>query len=81
MNEDIKNLISQYDNFIYPKPVENIDVEIIKTKKVLYADPNFNWHILWPEKKYNFKDLLLYFFSGQSICQLKLGSAYGIFFF
>jgi len=57
MNEDIKNLISQYDNFIYPKPVENIDLEIIQKKKIPYADPNFSWHILWPEKKYNNKSL------------------------
>ena len=53
MTDDFDNLNYHYDNYIYPKPVENIDEEIIKTGKVPYADPNFSWHLLWPEKKYN----------------------------
>ena len=57
MNSDKKNLEFQYNNYIYPKPVEDIDEEIIKIGKVPYADPNFSWHILWPEKKYKFKGL------------------------
>ena len=57
MSIDKKNLEYHYNNFIYPKPVENIDEEIIKTGKVPYADPNFSWHILWPEKNHLSKKL------------------------
>ena len=51
MEQDRINLEKQYNNFIYPKPVINIEKEIINKKIIPYADPNFSWHILWPEKK------------------------------
>ena len=46
MNKDIQNLQSQYNKYIYPKPVENIDLEFIKKGKALFSDPNFSWHRL-----------------------------------
>ena len=57
MNKDFRNLGSHYNKYIYPKPIENIEEEVIKKKIVPYADPNFNWHILWPEKPYNLRSL------------------------
>ena len=57
MNNDNDNLKYHYNNYIYPNPVKNIDIEIIENKKILYADPNFSFHILWPEKQYLRKSL------------------------
>ncbi len=55
-----KNLLKEhYEKFIYPKPVEDIDKEFLEKRKVLYADPNFSWHFLWPEKNYPEKDKIL----------------------
>ena len=51
MTIDKDNLEYHYNNFVYPKPTENIDEDLIKKGKIPYADPNFSWHILWPEKK------------------------------
>lgn len=49
--KDRELLTNQYNKFPYPKPIENLD-DYLK-KKIPLADPNTNWHILWPEKKYN----------------------------
>jgi len=57
MSIDSENLKSQYQEYIYPLPVENIDEEIIVKKIIPYADPNFSWHILWPEKTYSRKKM------------------------
>lgn len=57
MNNDKEILKEQYNNFIYPKPVENIDEEVIKIRKIPYSDPNFSWHILWPEKNHQSSNL------------------------
>ena len=57
MNNDSENLTHHYNNYIYPKPVENIDIDIIKRKRIPYADPNFSFHILWPEKEFSRKSL------------------------
>ena len=57
MSTNKEDLKSQYQKYIYPLPVENIDEEIIEKKLIPYADPNFSWHILWPEKNYSRKKL------------------------
>lgn len=57
MESDLNNLEFHYNNYIYPKPVEDINKEIIHLGKVPYADPNFSWHLLWPEKIFNSKNL------------------------
>ena len=50
MDINIKNLKKQYENFIYPKPTEDIDKDYIQKKKALLSDPYYFWHRLWPEK-------------------------------
>ena len=50
MYSDKENLESHYNNYIYPKPIENIEDEIIKLGKIPYADPNFSWHIFMARK-------------------------------
>jgi len=50
-------LSKQYNKYPYPRPVKNIDIEIIKKGKIPIADPNFSWHLLWPELKYNNNNL------------------------
>ena len=57
MSSDKKNLETQYQNYVYPLPIEDINKEIIETQLIPYADPNFSWHILWPEKNYSRKTL------------------------
>ena len=52
MNQDRELLKAQYEKFIYPKPVDDINKEVLNIGRVLYADPNFSWHFLWPEKPY-----------------------------
>ena len=51
-NENINLLKKHYNNHLYPKPIEDIKKEFIGKNKIPYADPNFSWHKLWPEKKY-----------------------------
>ncbi len=57
MNMKDKLLIDQYNKFPYPRPIKNIDKEIINKGKIPIADPNFSWHLLWPEIKYSNKNL------------------------
>jgi SAM-dependent methyltransferase len=52
VSNNIKKLKSHYDKYIYPKPCENIEEKYIKDNRYLECDPNYHWHKLWPEKKY-----------------------------
>ena len=53
-------LTDQYNKYIYPKPIENINKEILEKGKIFTCDPNFYWHKLWPEKKHINKDLKIF---------------------
>jgi SAM-dependent methyltransferase len=53
MDEKIKKLVDQYNNYVYPKPCEDINSEWIFKKKFLQGDPNYHWHKLWPERPYS----------------------------
>ena len=55
--KDKKNIESQYNKYIYPKPVSDINLEIINKKIASYADPNYSWHLLWPEKEHQSSNL------------------------
>ena len=57
MSNNIKKLETQYNKYIYPKPCENIEKEYIKVNRYQECDPNYHWHKLWPEKKYERKKL------------------------
>ena len=57
MSNNIKKLKSHYDKYIYPKPCENIEEKYIKYNRYQECDPNYHWHKLWPEKKYERKKL------------------------
>ena len=56
-NKNILDLSEQYNNYIYPKPTENLQEEWIKKNRFQICDPNYCWHRLWPEKPYNTKRL------------------------
>ena len=56
-NPNIELLSDQYNQFIYPKPCENIDKEWIENNRFQLCDPNYLWHKIWPEKKYSRKSL------------------------
>ena len=56
-NKNISELTEQYNNYIYPKPTENLSEEWIKKNRFQICDPNYCWHRLWPEKPYNTKRL------------------------
>ena len=55
--KNISELAEQYNNYIYPKPTENLSEEWIKKNRFQICDPNYCWHRLWPEKPYNTKRL------------------------
>ena len=55
--KNIDYLSNHYNEYIYPKPIDDIDEEFIKKKKYYLNDPTFFWHKLWPEKKYNSEKL------------------------
>ena len=57
MTSNIKKLEIQYNRYIYPKPCEDIEKEYIKVNRFQECDPNYHWHKLWPEKKYERKKL------------------------
>ena len=57
MSDNINKLKIQYNRYIYPKPCEDIEKEYIKDNRYQECDPNFHWHKLWPEKKYERKKL------------------------
>lgn len=57
MAHNIKELENQYNKYIYPKPCEDIEEEYIKKNRYQECDPNYHWHKLWPEKKYERKKL------------------------
>ena len=52
-NKNISDLTTQYNNYIYPKPTENLYEEWIKKNRFQICDPNYCWHRLWPEKPYS----------------------------
>ena len=56
-NKNISDLSEQYNNYIYPKPTENLSEEWIKKNRFQICDPNYCWHRLWPEKPYNARRL------------------------
>ena len=56
-NKNISDLSEQYNNYIYPKPTENLHEEWIKKNRFQICDPNYCWHRLWPEKPYNTRRL------------------------
>lgn len=53
MSKKIEELGNQYNNYIYPKPCEDINTEWILKNKFLQGDPNYHWHKLWPERPYS----------------------------
>ena len=53
MSENIKELTKQYNNFIYPKPCGDIEVEWLSKNMFKNSDPNYQWHKLWPEHPYS----------------------------
>ncbi len=53
---DQKILTKQYKH-IYPKPSNNIKKDYLEKKAYLEGDPNFCWHLYWPEKPYSRKSL------------------------
>jgi SAM-dependent methyltransferase len=61
MNINLENNIGylkeHYNKFIYPKPVEDIQKEIIDKKSHYYTDPTYYWHKIWPEKKFSLNKL------------------------
>jgi SAM-dependent methyltransferase len=56
-NKNTNYLSKHYNEFIYPKPIEDIDEEFIKKKKYYLNDPTYYWHKLWPEKPYSNQNL------------------------
>tara|TARA_X000000368_G_scaffold109613_1_gene85289 strand:- start:157 stop:1410 length:1254 start_codon:yes stop_codon:yes gene_type:complete len=56
-NKNISDLSEQYNNYIYPKPTENLSEEWIKKNRFQICDPNYCWHRLWPEKPHNTRRL------------------------
>ena len=55
IKKDKENLVSQYNYFSYPPaPIEDIKLDYIDKGKRPMGDPDFSWHLLWPEK--NFKE-------------------------
>jgi SAM-dependent methyltransferase len=52
-NKDILYLTKHYNEFIYPKPIEDIDEEFINKKKYYLNDPTYYWYKIWPEKPYS----------------------------
>ena len=56
-NKNISDLSEQYNNYIYPKPTENLSEEWIKKNRFQICDPNYCWHRLWPEKPHNARRL------------------------
>lgn len=52
MSENIKKLTAQYNNYIYPKPCEDIENEWLIKNRYQTCDPNYHWHKLWPEFPY-----------------------------
>ena len=52
MSENIKKLTAQYNNYIYPKPCEDIESEWLIKNRYQTCDPNYHWHKLWPEFPY-----------------------------
>ena len=57
MSDNIKKLTNQYNNFVYPKPCEDIEIEYIKKNRYQTCDPNYHWHKLWPEHPYKRKKM------------------------
>jgi SAM-dependent methyltransferase len=57
MNKNINDLKEHYNNFIYPKPIEDIEEEFIKQRRYYLDDPTYYWHKLWPEKAFNKKKI------------------------
>ena len=43
MSENIKKLTDQYNNYIYPKPCEDIETEWLSKKMFKNNDPNYQW--------------------------------------
>lgn len=52
-NKNIDYLTKHYNEFIYPRPIEDIDKEWIDKNMHYLNDPTRYWHRLWPEKLYN----------------------------
>ena len=52
-NKNIDYLTKHYNEFIYPRPIEDIDKEWIDKNMHYLNDPSHYWHRLWPEKLYN----------------------------
>ena len=53
MSDNIKKLTDQYNNYIYPRPCEDIEKEWLSKKMFRNNDPNYQWHKLWPEYPYS----------------------------
>ena len=52
-DKNLEELSLQYNNYIYPKPCEDIDKEWIELNRYQLCDPNYFWHKIWPEKEYS----------------------------
>jgi len=52
-NKNIGYLTNHYNQFIYPRPIEDIEKEWTDKNMHYLNDPTRYWHRLWPEKLYN----------------------------
>ena len=51
-NKDKDLLSKQYNEFSYPKPIDDIENEIKNNNLYINYDPKYFWNRLWPEKKF-----------------------------
>ena len=55
--QNLDYLKKHYDNYAYPKPIEDIMEEFIKKKKRYIFDPTYHWHRIWPELPFSANQL------------------------
>ena len=46
-------LKNHYNNFIYPKPTEDIEEDYLKKNRRSISDPTIFFHRIFPEKKFS----------------------------
>lgn len=57
MKNNVEYLKKHYNNFIYPKPTEDINKDYLEKNRRPISDPEIFWHRLFPEKPYSNKKL------------------------
>lgn len=55
--QNLDYLKKHYNNYVYPKPIEDIHEEFIKKKKRYIFDPTYHWHRIWPELPFSANQL------------------------